>query len=63
MGRIKTKKIKRATQKVFASMHDAVSEDFMKNKGIIGEKYTITSKKLRNVIAGYLTRLKKQEAK
>ena len=61
MGRIKTKKIKRNTQKIFSETKDLATANFEENKKLINEKYDIPSKKLRNVIAGYLTRLKKQE--
>jgi len=36
-------------------------KDFSKNKKLVEEVAVIPSKKLRNVIAGYLTRLVKQE--
>lgn len=61
MGRIKTKKIKRKTKEVFAQHQDKVSTKFEDNKTLLNEKYTIPSKKLRNVIAGYCARLKKHE--
>jgi len=43
-------------------MHgDKFCKDFDKNKGIV-DKYTeIPCKKLRNIVAGYMTRLKRQE--
>lgn len=61
MGRIKTKKIKRATQKIFAQTSDRLSANYDENKKVIGENYTFGSKKLRNIVAGYCTRLKKHE--
>jgi small subunit ribosomal protein S17e len=61
VGRIKTKKIKRKTKEVFAQHQDKIATNFDENKNILKEKYTIPSKKMRNVIAGYCTRLKKSE--
>lgn len=61
MGRIKTKKIKRSTQKIFQEHKDILKTDYEENKKIISEKYIISSKKLKNTIAGYCTRLKKSE--
>ena len=61
MGRIKTKKIKRNTQRIFSEIKDQLSGDYMANKQVIKGKYEIPSKKMRNIIAGYCTRLKKNE--
>ncbi|MDP2672823.1 MAG: 30S ribosomal protein S17e [Nanoarchaeota archaeon] len=60
MGKIKTKLVKRTSR---ALLKEGVefSEDFTKNKRILGS--TMPSKKIRNQIAGYLSRLKKFEAK
>ena len=60
MGRIKTALVKRTAKQIFELHNDEVSEDFDKNKQVVA-KYITVSKKLRNVIAGYLVRLKKQE--
>ena len=61
MGRIKTKKIKRNTKKIYSEINDQFSADFKENKKVIQAKYTILSKKLRNIIAGYSTRLKRND--
>lgn len=61
MGRIKTKKIKRKTKEVFAQHQEKIATSFDENKTLLKEKYFIPSKKMRNVIAGYCTRLKKSE--
>lgn len=61
LGRIKTKKIKRSTHRIFDESKDLISDNFDENKKVINEKYGIESKKLRNTIAGYCTRLKKSE--
>jgi len=61
MGRIKTKMIKSVTQDVFKHYEDQLTTDFEQNKQVIEEKVNGGSKKLRNVIAGYATRLKKKK--
>ncbi len=59
MGRIKTKLIKRITMDLVKDHGEKLHKDFDKNKEVV-EKYTsCTSKKLRNIIAGYATRLTK----
>jgi len=60
MGRIKTALVKRTARQLLEAYGDEFSEDFDKNKTIVS-KYINVSKKLRNVIAGYIVRLKKQE--
>ena len=60
MGRIKTTLIKRNTLKLFDLYKEKFTEDFNDNKKIVQSYAEIPSKKLRNVIAGYVTRLKKQ---
>lgn len=61
MGRIKTILIKRTALKLFKDNKSKFKKDFSKNKKIVEELAEIPSKKLRNVIAGYVTRLVKQE--
>ncbi len=65
MGRIKTQLIKRATQEVFEAhkAHNEVATDFTKNKQVLPRLVQLHSKKMRNVVAGYLTRLAKQSEK
>ena len=60
MGRIKTTLIKRTAKKLFANHKDEFHKDFEKNKKAVDNLIIVSSKKLRNVIAGYVTRLKKQ---
>lgn len=57
MGRIKTTPVKRATRKIFGEHKDRFTEDFDKNKKIVSELIETPSKKIRNMIAGYATRL------
>jgi small subunit ribosomal protein S17e len=61
MGRIKTTLIKRTTLKLFKDHSDEFKTSFDENKKVV-EKFADTkSKKLRNIIAGYVTRLKKKD--
>jgi len=60
MGRIKSKLIKR-TGKGLLSETDNFTPGFENNKQMI--KGLTPSKKMRNQIAGYITRLKKRQVK
>ena len=61
MGRIKTTFIKRKTRTLLNMHGDKFTTDFEQNKKITSQHAKILSKKLRNTIAGYMTRLKKRE--
>ncbi len=63
MGRIKTILAKRSGAKFIKLFPKTFSKDYDKNKQALGEVGKIPSKKLRNVIAGYITRLKEREEK
>ena len=63
MGRIKTSLIKRNTLQLMKEHGDRVTKDFDENKKIVDELINTESKKLRNIIAGYATKLKKSEGK
>jgi len=58
MGKIKSKIIKRSA-KTLTEKGIKFTDDFEENKKILGN--TMPSKKLRNRMAGYLVRLKKQK--
>jgi ribosomal protein S17E len=58
MGRIKTALIKRTTVQLMAG-YDGFSEDFELNKKIL--KDTMPSKSIRNKVAGYISRLARQQ--
>ncbi|MBS3149394.1 30S ribosomal protein S17e [Candidatus Woesearchaeota archaeon] len=58
MGRIKTTLVKRTAVEIFTKYPDSVALDFETNKKVAFQYAEIPSKKLRNTIAGYLTRLK-----
>ena len=61
MGRIKTMLIKRTTEELMEKHRSEFTNDFTANKRLLDSKLKITSKKMRNVIAGYATRLKTKE--
>ncbi len=58
MGKIKSKLIKR-TAKALLEKGFGFTDSFENNKKILGN--TMPSKKIRNQVAGYIARLKKQE--
>ena len=61
MGRIKTKLIKRIANRLIKENKDRFKNNFEDNKKIVVELASIPSKKMRNVIAGYVTRLVKEQ--
>ncbi|MBU0460593.1 MAG: 30S ribosomal protein S17e [Nanoarchaeota archaeon] len=61
MGRIKTTFIKRKTKELLKMHGEHFTTEFSKNKEITNKYTEIQSKKLRNIVAGYMTRLKRQE--
>ncbi len=61
MGRIKTTLIKRTAHKLFYSDPSKFKKDFEENKKIVSESLILRSKKFRNIIAGYVTRLAKKQ--
>jgi small subunit ribosomal protein S17e len=63
MGRVKTKPIKRVTEELVENYFDEFSVNFNDNKSIVERHADIPSKKLRNIIAGYVTRLVKSKQK
>lgn len=62
MGRIKTKLIKATTFNLEERYGDHFTKDFSGNKKALGELTICHSKKMRNAIAGYLSRLKKVQS-
>ena len=58
MGKIKTRLIKR-TAETLAKKDLEFNENFKRNKKILGRE--MPSKKVRNQIAGYISRIKKRE--
>ena len=61
MGRIKTQFVKRITTEVVDKYKSEFKDNFEENKKIVSAKVDVSSKKLRNTIAGYVTRLIKAQ--
>ncbi|MBU0470294.1 MAG: 30S ribosomal protein S17e [Nanoarchaeota archaeon] len=61
MGRIKTTLVKRKTKELLGLHGDKFATDFIQNKQITDRYAKVESKKIRNIIAGYMTRLKRKE--
>lgn len=59
MGRIKTKLIKRVSDDLVIEHGHEFKQEFSENKELVSRFTDIRSKKMRNVIAGYVTRLVK----
>ncbi|MGC9309706.1 MAG: 30S ribosomal protein S17e [Candidatus Nanoarchaeia archaeon] len=57
MGRIKSTLIKRTARKLVDGSPESFNEDFQHNKEILGNN--MPSKRMRNMIAGYITRIKR----
>ncbi len=60
MGRIKTKYVKRVTKSLIFKYKDKFKPDFRSNKTVVSDLIETKSKKLKNVVAGYATRLVKE---
>ena len=60
MGRIKTLLVKRIGRKLVKVHPDEFTSQFDKNKELVARYTTVSSTKMRNVIAGYTARLVKQ---
>jgi len=57
MGRIKTQLVKRTTLGLYKEKKDIFKKSFEDNKLLVSESLDFPSKKIRNVVAGYITRL------
>lgn len=57
MGRIKTQLVKRTTLALYREHRERFTTTFEENKKIVSGLAEFPSKKIRNVVAGYLTRL------
>jgi len=57
MGKVYTSLVKRTARKLLELYPGEVSEDYARNKELVSKYLDIRSKKLRNQVAGYLTRL------
>jgi small subunit ribosomal protein S17e len=61
MGRIKTRLAKSIGSKLVKAHNTEFTSDFDKNKALVSMYTTVSSMKMRNVIAGYTARLVKQK--
>lgn len=57
MGKVRTVLVKRLSRELVERYADSFSTDFDQNKEVVDELLTNTTKRLRNRIAGYVTRL------
>ncbi len=57
MGKVRTTLVKRTARTLLEQFPNEVSTDFNINKELVKKYVYVKSKKLRNRIAGYLTRL------
>lgn len=62
MGRIKQTYLKRVADKLLVQYPEGFGTDFTENKKRVGAYTDITSKSIRNKIAGYITKKVKQRA-
>lgn len=63
MGRIKTSFVKSIAKELYEKYKEKFTTNFSENKELVKQLIDLKSKKLRNVIAGYITSLKKREEK
>jgi DNA-binding protein len=62
MGRIKTRLVKSITHGLLEEYRDSFSSNYEENKLKVAKLVDVKSKKLRNIIAGYVTRIVKAQA-
>ena len=62
MGKVRTDTIKRISRELLKRFPDRFTGDFESDKQMVNELVITPSKRLRNRIAGYITRLKMVEA-
>jgi len=61
MGRIKPKFVKINARRLLEVYPDKFNDDFEHNKNVIKEMNLISSKKIINQLAGYITRLMRKK--
>jgi len=61
MGRVRSKLVKTVGMEAFSRYRDKFRADFEHNKQVLPTVIGVHSKKLRNMIAGYITKLVKKE--
>ena len=57
MGKVRTEQVKRIARELLDMYEDKFTTDFEANKKLVVALTNISSKKLRNRVAGYTTRL------
>jgi small subunit ribosomal protein S17e len=62
LGKVRTDTVKRAARELIEKFPDKFGGEYESNKAVVNEVLVAPSKKLRNLIAGYVTRLKVVEA-
>jgi small subunit ribosomal protein S17e len=62
MGRVKSTFVKTSGTKIYEMGKEDFTTDFDKNKEVVKKYADIPSKKLRNSIVGYITRLVKKSS-
>ncbi len=60
MGRIKTQLTKRISNEIVDKHKDRLKKTFDENKEIVTRLVNFSSKKIRNIVAGYVSRLMKK---
>jgi small subunit ribosomal protein S17e len=62
LGKVRTETVKRAARELIERFPDKFTDEYEANKKAVNEVLMAPSKKLRNRIAGYVTRLKVTDA-
>ncbi len=62
MGNIRTSFVKRTAKELIETHRRKFTTDFAENKKLVEQYSTVSTKHLRNKIAGYVTRLIKNNA-
>ncbi len=60
MGKVKNTAIKTLAEQLITEYGEKFSDDFEHNKNVLNEVRPIHSKKIRNIVAGYITRKMKR---
>lgn len=63
MGNIRTSFVKRIAKEMIETHEHKFTTDFEDNKKLVEDLSTVSSKHLRNKIAGYVTRLIRQRSR
>lgn len=61
MGRIKTSFVKHVAKDLVERYPEKFSTDYDQNKKVLSEVMIFESKRMRNIVAGYLSVLKRQQ--